>query len=367
MEDSLLLDAVDRYLRMEMTQQERIMFEEMRRTNPEVDQLVVAHAFFVQELEKYGRTKDFKSSLHEVEAHLVEEGLIRKEKLGAGAKIINMWRRSKRTITVAASIGGITALCISGMVALFSPKPNASIQELSRKMERLENSQKAQSQQLNEVKSKIDPKAEQKSGGTGFLIDGKGFLVTNAHVIKNVSSIYVQNRNGYNFKASILYINLGLDLAILKIDDPDFKPLVSLPYGIKKGGVDLGEQIFTLGYPKNEIVYGEGYMSARTGFDGDTMSCQIAVSANPGNSGGPVLNHNGEVIGILSTKQVQADGVVFAVKARNIFSVLEQMKKDSARYPGVKIKMPSSSAVRGLDRHQQISKIEDCVYMVKGY
>jgi len=104
-------------------------------------------------------------------------------------------------------------------------------------------------------------------------------------------------------------IDLERDLAIVKIDDPDFKPFSSLPYGFKKSGADLGEEIFTLGYPRDEIVYGEGYMSAKTGFNGDTLACQIAVAANPGNSGGPVINKNGEVVGILSTRQVQAEAL----------------------------------------------------------
>ncbi|MFX9054138.1 serine protease, partial [Acinetobacter baumannii] len=86
------------------------------------------------------------------------------------------------------------------------------------------------------------------------------------------------------------------DLAVLKIDDEDFKPLKTIPYAIKKSSIDLGEEIFTLGYPKNEVVYNIGYLSARNGYNGDSSTCQLQMSANPGNSGGPVLNKNGEVI-----------------------------------------------------------------------
>ena len=53
------------------------------------------------------------------------------------------------------------------------------------------------------------------------------------------------------------------------------------------------------------------------------LSCQIAIAANPGNSGGPVLNHNGEVIGILSTRQVSAEGVVFAIQSKYIHSCIK--------------------------------------------
>src|SRR5205085_1169770 len=118
------------------------------------------------------------------------------------------------------------------------------------------------------------------------------------------------------------------DIAILKIEDADFKNNPTLPYNIRKSGAELGEPLFTLGFPREEIVYNEGYMSAKTGFNGDTLSCQIGVAANPGNSGGPVFNKNGEVIGIVNTRQVQAEGVVFALNSKNIYAALQQIRKD---------------------------------------
>ena len=84
-----------------------------------------------------------------------------------------------------------------------------------------------------------------------------------------------------------------------------------------------------LGYPRDEIVYGEGYLSAKTGYRGDSLTCQIAVAANPGNSGGPVLDKNGEVIGVLSNRQEHVQGAVFAIRSKNIYLALDEMKKDS--------------------------------------
>lgn len=206
---------------------------------------------------------------------------------------------------------------------------------------------------------------EVKSGGTGFLIDGKGFLITNAHVVAGSTSVIVQNNKGQEFRASTVYMNPTSDIAILKIDDNDFKPQNILPYGIRKTGADLGETLFTLGFPREEIVYNEGYMSAKTGFHGDTLSCQIGVSANPGNSGGPVFNKNGEVIGIVNTRQIAAQGVVFAITSKNIYRLLDEMSKSDTTLR--KIKLPSSSSIKGMDRVQQIKKIEDCIYMVRSY
>ncbi len=152
------------------------------------------------------------------------------------------------------------------------------------------------------------------------MIDGKGYMITNAHVVHNSRNIAVTNNKGEQFKAVLVKEFLDKDIAILKIDDENFKPFSSIPYGISKTESDVAEPIFTLGFPRNDIVYGEGYLSAKTGFNGDTLSCQIRYSRQPGNSGGPVFNHNGEVIGILSAKETEAEGVVFAIQSKYIFS-----------------------------------------------
>lgn len=162
----------------------------------------------------------------------------------------------------------------------------------------------------------------------------------------------------------IIYLDQASDLAVLKIIDSNYKSPSAIPYGISRSNIDLGEAIFTLGYPRDEIVYGEGYLSAKTGFRGDTLSCQISVAANPGNSGGPVLDKNGEVIGILSNKQTEAQGAVFAIRSRYILDALDEVKKDSA-YSN--IRLPQGSSVKSLDRIQQIKKIQECIYMVKSY
>jgi S1-C subfamily serine protease len=199
--------------------------------------------------------------------------------------------------------------------------------------------------------------------GTGFMIDGKGFIATNAHVVKNSKNIFVQTNKGDQYRVKIVKMDLVKDIAILKIVDDNFKPLSTIPYGIRKSNSDIAEPIYTLGFPRNEIVYGEGYLSAKTGFNGDTLTCQIAVAANPGNSGGPVFNHNGEVIGILSTKEVQTEGAVFAIQSKYIFQALDDLKKDTSFK---NVKLPLTSSVRGMDKQQQVKKIQDYVFMVKG-
>ncbi len=362
MEEITMLDSIERYIRGEMLPEERVFFEQLRKSNPGVDQMVVEHTIFLNQMSKFGETKNFKTVLNEVHNELFEAGDIKEQQ---EPRVIRIWRRYKRVVAVAASIAGITALAISAAVSYVSPRTdNKYLELLNKKVQNLEQKTNILNSQIIEFKKKTPTDATMKFGGTGFLIDGKGYLVTNAHVVNNAKAIVVQNNKGEEFKANILHIDLISDLAFLKIDDADFKPFSSLPYSISKLGADLGEQIFTLGFPRDEIVYGEGYMSAKTGFDGDTLACQISVAANPGNSGAPVLNKNGEVIGVLSARQIQAQGVVFAIKSKNIFKSLDSLKSDTSM---ANIKMPAATTLKGMDRVQQIKRIQDYIFIVKSY
>ncbi len=367
MEDLVLLDAVERYLNGEMNPEELANFEKLRRQNADVDQLVVEQQMFLHELGHYGERREFKHQLHLMHNHLLETGIIDEiPDEQKGAPIIQLWKKYKRTIAVAASIAGITALTISGSLHLLTPKTNQSdIQFLSRKMNELEGKTNEQSKKINQLISTPakSPEGPQKSGGSSFLIDGNGYLVTNSHVINGASTLVVVNK-GREYIARNIYNDIANDIAILKIEDQDWKTVTNLPYSIRKGTVDLGEEIFTVGYPRNSVVYNRGYMSARSGYNDDTLSIQIAISANPGNSGGPLLDRNGDIIGILSNRDKQANEVVFASKAININKAIEELKKDSAN---LSIKLPTNSRLKGMDRVQQIKRLEDCVFMVKGY
>ncbi len=367
MDDIKILEAVERYIIGQMSPDERAYFENLRKTNSEIDQLVVEHTFFLQQMNRYDQTKKFKSLLNDTHIHLAEKGAIKSTKLQGRAKVIYLFNKHKRTAALAASIAGITALAISFLISSIAPvaPDKKEIAQMKRSLTELKNQSNQQDREINSIKQNINtpvPNIVYKTGGTSFLIDVKGYLITNAHVIKGAKNIAVQNSNGKDFRVQLIYSDVARDLAILKIDDTSFKSPSSIPYSIKKTSAEIAEPIYTLGFPRNDIVYGEGYLAARTGFNGDTLTCQIAIAANPGNSGGPILNNKGEVIGVLSAKQTSAEGVVFATQSKYIYNALKDLQKDTAY---LRIKLPLTSSIKDMDKTQQVKKISPFVYMVK--
>jgi S1-C subfamily serine protease len=371
MEDIATMDAIERYLRGEMDEAEKAWFENLRRTNSELDQAVVEQHAFLNQLENYGRIKQLKHQLHQIHSRLVDQGVINENYSPAtGGKLLQFWRRHNRTIAVAASIAGVTALSISAAVQLFTPKAKPSdVVLLHRKLTQLENGQRATNIKINQLietdasSAPTLPEGPQVAAGTSFLIDGDGYLVTNYHVVANSSSLIVSN-NGKDYRASAVHLDKDRDLAILKITDGRWQPLGPVPYALRKNKAELGEELFTLGYPRNSIVYNRGYLSAGTGYNDDSLSIQLTISANPGNSGGPVLDKNGNIVGILTTRDRQASEVVFASKVQNLTRLVDELKKDTAFRD---LNLPTRSMVRNLDRVDQIKKIQDCVFMVKVY
>ncbi len=367
-DDILLLEAIERYLNGDMDAAERNYFENLRKTTPEIDQMVVEHGMFLHQMDIYAVHRNLRNSFQATHAKLLERGDINEGgELTTKGKVIQIWNKYKRVTAIAASVGGAIALVISGLALYFVPAINGNqIEQLSKAVDVIKKNQQYQGNLINEVKSKVPMDVRMINGGSGFLIDPKGFILTNAHVLKGTGAAVVVNSKGQEFNATIAHVDAEKDLAILKINDADFTPLKALPYSIRRNSSDLGEQVFTLGYPRNDIVYGEGYLSARSGYNSDSLSYQVQISANPGNSGGPLFNNNGEVIGILSTRQAQAEGVAFAVKSKNIFSMVDELVKNGDT-AFEKIRLPSKNSLKGIDRKKQINKLEESVFYVKAF
>lgn len=376
MEETLFLDAVERMVAGTMSAQEKQYFDELRRNNPELDQKVVEHLFFLHQLETFRNTKSFKHNLAEVQTKLVEEGLIKKSELPLKAKVINMWTRYKRVVAVAASIAGLVSIFVASIVSAVNTRKNSSLTPLVNIIEEQKEKIRQTEKEINKIKANIandekqgnqrnTPIIDAKFRATGFLIDAANkYIVTNAHVVSQAKNhLIIENSKGIQFLAKAIYVDNNADLAIVKVTDSAFTKQSPLPYSIRRNNAELGEQIFMLGYPKQEIVYNEGYISAKNGYQMDSLYCQLSTDANEGSSGSPVINKNGEIIGIVTSKETNSLSTVYAIKSINIHRAVEEAKKADS---SLKIKLAGRQELRGLNREDQIRKVEDYVFMVKG-
>jgi serine protease Do len=366
-DEVLLIQLIEKYLANEMSAEEKFSFEQLRKSTPQVDQKVVEHSMFLQQIGSFSERTNFKSILDNIHHQLADEGKIEtltrpNNKKG---KLVYLFNKYKRVTAIAAAVGGAIALMTSVVVSKYTTVSSEDVIKLAGAVQQQQN----QIADLkNEIKkSKIPTTAEVKGWGSSFLIDGSGYLITNAHVLEGANSATVYNEAGKEFNASIAYINPKIDLAVLKIEDQEFVALKKLPYGIKKNTADLGEEIYTIGFPnfpRTDVVYNIGYLSSVKGYNGDTLAYQIQMNANRGNSGGAIFNKKGEVVGILSTKLSKADGVSFAVKSKGIYSIVDELKQSDTLS---NIKISTTNSLASVDRVGQIKQLENYVYLVKAY
>lgn len=187
--------------------------------------------------------------------------------------------------------------------------------------------------------------------GSGFIykVDNKfGYIMTNEHVITSASKITITFSNDETTTAELLGKDAYLDLAVLRVDKKYVKKVVNIGNSIE---TNLGDTIFTIGSPIGEnyrgsvasgIISGKDRMvsisvSSSSNNDWILNVIQIDASINPGNSGGPLVNVNGEVIGIVSMKMVDdnVEGMAFAIPIEYAESHKESLEK------GKTIKWPS--------------------------
>jgi S1-C subfamily serine protease len=146
------------------------------------------------------------------------------------------------------------------------------------------------------------------SQGTCFFVSGNGEVVTNYHVVEDSSVFEVIDSKGTKFTATLTAKDPANDLAVLQVSSLNHRYLSIAPFGSLK----TGQYIFAVGYPASsilgtEVKFTDGVVSSMTGIQNTANTFQMTVPIQPGNSGGPVLNEKGQVVGVAtSTAAIEA-------------------------------------------------------------
>lgn len=217
---------------------------------------------------------------------------------------------------------------------------------------------------LNMYKDAIE---NNKSGiwtGTGFAIGNK-YIVTNYHVVKDAEKITLKCIKGdlyTSYSALVVATDMHNDIAILMINDSRYDGRGAIPFSISSRMAEVGEDVFVLGYPMtqslgDEIKLTNGIVSSRTGFQGDVSTYQITAPLQPGNSGGPLFDKKGNVIGIVNAGIPGAENVGYAIKTSYLKNLIESA--------GLNVTLPSNNTISNLSLSEKVKRLKNFVFYIE--
>ena len=164
--------------------------------------------------------------------------------------------------------------------------------------------------------------------GTGFIIDREGYIVTNYHIMEGATAAEIYTSSDGPYDVQLIGVNSIMDVALLKIEE-NFQKLT---FG-DSDNVDIGEKVIAIGNPYGlqfSATVGSISQIHREGPNGLNVYLQIDAAVNPGNSGGPVIDKNGKVIGMVNFKVKGAEGLGFALESNFIEQVVNDIYQEVA-------------------------------------
>ncbi len=186
--------------------------------------------------------------------------------------------------------------------------------------------------------------------GTGFLFSSSDYAITSYHVVHGAKSISVRMINGERINATVAIKDTNNDIAILKLSQSPRSRQNIITIG-DSSSVRTGDRVFTYGFPLVDLLgnqeprYSEGFINSLSGISNDPRLFQVSIPIQPGNSGGPVFNEKGELIGIatssidsIQTQKVFGSipqNVNFAIKSSYINSLLPNLPDIFIKQKGI--------------------------------
>lgn len=221
-----------------------------------------------------------------------------------------------------------------------------------------------QSSQNNSASAYTTTSSDKQWSGTGVAIASR-YVVTNFHVVDGAKNLVITGSDGNvskNYTAEIVASDKFNDLSILKVTDESFKGFPTINYGFSTQTSDIGTDIFVLGYPListmgEEIKLTAGVISSKTGFQGDVSLYQISAPVQPGNSGAPLFDKNGNLIGIVNAKHNQAENAGYAIKLSYLKNLIESAN--------LNLSLTSNNIIRSYELKDKVKALSPLVVMIK--
>jgi S1-C subfamily serine protease len=359
-----VIDLFDDYLEGRLEGEELKEFKSRLLTDATFAKAFEEHQQLIETLRSSAMRNELRTKLRDI--HSKEIG---NAKVLPLQKTENFAQKHARTIAVAASTAFIAVLSTVAILSaggyLFKQQSN-QITDLNRVVRELKASSDGIVQGIRKTTSRKASYAPANIEGSAFAINNKGFILTSFHMVNGADSIFIQNAQTERSLTRLIYCDPKLDLAILKVENEQINKNWQVPFSLKEKSADIGEKVFTMGYPRRDMVYGEGSLSSMSGYSNDTSMYQISIPVNPGNSGGPLLDESGNVIGVIRGKISGAEATSFAIKAPEIINSIKGAATDSVRTQ-VLATAGKKSGLRNMKRSDQVRKISPYVFNVLIY
>lgn len=226
-------------------------------------------------------------------------------------------------------------------------------------------------EEYSSVENGLEPgKFEWTGSGSGFYVSNDGYIVTNYHVVENANEVWVKCKQDgiyQKFKAEIIQKDLVNDLALIKITDAAFKLLKEIPYSIHSGTAPLGSEVFSLGYPLADVIgenvkFTSGNISSLSGLYNDVTNFQMTVPVQHGNSGGPIFDKNGNIIGVVVAKlnkEYEGENVNYAIKSNIVKNIVDMIPNPTLKKRNTKMNK--------LTQEEKINLLSDYVVMIQTF
>lgn len=214
-------------------------------------------------------------------------------------------------------------------------------------------------------KISADAMSEGPKQGSCFVLNKQGYLLTNNHVIDGAKTVQIKGiGNDFTtlYAADVIAKDIDLDLAVLKLKNQNIV-FENVPYHISDEISAQGTKSLALGYPMTtsmgeEIKITEGIINAKSGYKGTLTQYQFSAAVQPGNSGSPLFNENGDVIGVINAKLRDAEGVGYALKSSYLLTFLKNVDN-------LQLDKGEVAPLNAMPLSEKVAKLKGFIFIVK--
>lgn len=324
----------DAYLGNELSPQDSENFERMLETNIDFKAEFEEYKMMSDEIFDGASYAQFKTHMDDIHTSLYDKGKSKPILLRPKFYIpISVAAGLALLLTITNPFGGVE----SGDTAMeddtYQELNNVEATEASEgeaddvMFETPENTEEEMIDSAYSILDEVLPIVKKTPKGSCFMISNDGIFITSKHLVHKKKYVKIQQRDrDIAFNAEVIYRDSILDFAILRCAKKQTDDFKAVPFKFYRKKPALGDDVFTLGYPKADIVYTTGVVSSETGFKSDSVSYEVSMPSNPGNSGAPLFTKKGDLVGMVIANNSKKQSVTYILKPYYIQERLNNLK-----------------------------------------